>query len=154
MEPDARPWPPQLVTKPAAEPPTAVSDHRAGAARPPASPTHESVDHDEGLEGAIDSAPDGPEPEATSAEAVTDQTAGSVDQPPTAPPTPATTKRVVEAGEPDEPEAGLELFASEPAPDGDDQPDDKDPLTAGTGDRDDTKGYVKSLYRRLGGGAS
>ena len=96
VEPDSRPWPPPLITKPAEE-------------------------------------------------AVTDQAAGSVDQPPTAPTPPATTKMVVEAGEPDEPEAGLELFASEPAADGDDQPDDKDPLTAGTGDRDDTKGYAKSL---------
>ena len=96
VEPDSRPWPPPLITKPAEE-------------------------------------------------AVTDQANESVDQPPTAPTPPATTKMVVETGEPDEPEAGLELFASEPAADGDDEPDDKDPLTAGTGDRDDTKGYAKSL---------
>ena len=92
---------------------------------------HEAVNHNESVESTVDYAPDDTELEATSVETATNPAGGSVDPQPAAPTTAATTEMVVEVNEP---EAGLELFASEPAPDGDDPPDDEDLRATGAED--------------------
>ena len=147
--PEARPWPPQLVTRPAAEAAAAVSGQQPVADRPPvaeAPPAHEPVEQSENVESAVNRAADDTAPEATPA----DPAAGSVDQQPAAQET-ATTSTVEEV---DEAESGLELFASEPASGGDDQSHDETPSGAGVKDSTDVKRSGKSLYRRMGSGTS
>jgi hypothetical protein len=68
--------------------------------------TPESVDCGGDVESTLDDTPDNSEPEAMPVEAVTDTVVASA-------------VAGESAREGDEPEAGLELFASESAPDGD-----------------------------------
>ena len=105
----------------------AVADRVELAAAPPVAPTQtdsevvsaaeatEPANHDESVESAVESTSDTTEPESTSpTEAVSDPAAGPADQQPSASPAATGAKTAVE----DETESGLELFASEPAPDG------------------------------------
>ena len=145
--PEARPWPPQLMTRPAADAAAAVSGQQPVADRPPvaeAPPAHEPVEQSD-VESAVDRAADDTAPEAAPA----DPAAGSVDQQPAAQKT--ATSAVEEV---DEQESGLELFASEPASGGDDLSHDEAPSGAGTKDSTDVKRSGKSLYRRMGSGTT
>lgn len=128
---EARLWAPQLVTKAVATPASVgssrppVSDGSPAVEARPVALTPESVDRGGDVESTVDDTPDNSEPEATPVEAASDTVVASVDEQLLSPTTAVATES---AREVDEPEAGLELFASESAPDGDDQPaEDKKP---------------------------
>lgn len=161
MEPEAGPWAPHLVTTAVTEPVSVVSSHHPVPAGSPAvevprtAPAPEPVGRGGNVESTVDDTPDISEPEATSDEVVTDPVATSVDDRSLAP---TTTGASAPASDVDEPEDGLELFASESAQDeADRRAGGKNPSAADTPDRadkTDKKGLVKSLYRRMGGGTT
>ena len=144
-EPEARPWPPQLVPVPTAEPAPTVTPSQPDAATEPAATeapaARESVDTDRVTATVANDGPHGTEQEPTPEPVA--EPAAVLSEP---------TPNVVEV---DAPDSALELFPSEPASPADDTAgaEERNEVAQEQEDEAGATAYGKSLYRRMGGSA-
>lgn len=135
-EPEARPWPPKVASPPAAAAPMLAARESSDATEEGTEIGHSEARQLKPTRPAVEPIP---EP----AEAAIDHVAAtaSKDDAPT----------VIAV---DEPDSALELFPAEPGTNEDDPADGADGTGSAEADAPGSTGYMKSLYRRMGGGAS